>query len=256
MNTTFERRGRVAIVTIDRPEARNAVDAETAAELLGHFQDFDDDEALDVAVLTGTGGTFCAGADLKAVSGGRKMVLEEEGPGPMGPSRLMLGKPVIAAIEGHAVAGGIELAVWCDMRVAASDAVLGVFCRRFGVPLMDVGTIRLPRLIGHGRALDLILTGRGVGAQEAHAMGLVDRVCAPGDALLVAVELAEQLSSLPQACLRSDRASVYEQWSLPFDDAIRNEFRRGMDVIASGETLEGATRFASGEGRHGNRTTR
>jgi enoyl-CoA hydratase len=251
VKTSFETRGRIAVVTIERPEARNAVDAATAAELLAHFESFDADPDLDIAILSGSGGTFCAGADLKAVSSGKLMVLEESGPGPMGPTRMELTKPVIAAIEGYAVAGGLELALWCDLRVAASDAVLGVFCRRFGVPLIDLGTVRLPRLIGHGRALDLILTGRGVGADEALAMGLVNRLCDPGDALTEALRLAEEIAANPQLCMRSDRASAYEQWSLHFDEAMRNEFRHGIEVIASGETAEGASRFASGEGRHG-----
>jgi enoyl-CoA hydratase len=201
-------------------------------------------------VLTGAGGTFCAGADLKAIAvqGSR---LTEEGDGPMGPSRMLLSKPVIAAVEGHAVAGGLELASWCDLRVAARDAVFGVFCRRFGVPLVDLGTIRLARLIGLSHALDLILTGRGVSGEEALRMGLANRLVEHGAALDAALELAHSLAKLPQTCMRSDRLSAYEQWSLPMDQAMRNEFRRGMQVIQSGETVAGAARFASGEGRHG-----
>jgi enoyl-CoA hydratase len=245
---TVERDGDVAVVTIDRPEVRNAIDRATADALAAAFRDFDGDDSLSVAVLTGAGGCFCAGADLRAVAGLRAA---EDGDAPLGVSRMVLGKPVIAAIEGHAVAGGLELALWCDLRVAAEGAVLGVFCRRFGVPLMDGGTIRLPRLVGHGRALDLILTGRPVGAAEAMSMGLVNRVVADGEALAVAVQLARELAALPQTCMRSDRMSAYEQWSMPSADAVINEARHGMAVIGSGETAAGADRFASGEGRHG-----
>jgi enoyl-CoA hydratase len=250
-----ETRGPVAVVTINRPEVRNAVDGPTAHALAEAFRDFDRDDALSVAVLTGAGPTFCAGADLKALAAGRGNRLEESGDGPMGPTRLLLSKPVLAAVEGHAVAGGLELAVWCDLRVAAEDAVFGVFCRRFGVPLIDLGTIRLPQLIGHGRALDLILTGRAVPAAEALQMGLVNRLAKRGQALAAAVELAESLSRLPQRCLRSDRLSAYEQWSLAADQALRNEFRRGMTVMHSGEALAGAARFAAGQGRHGTPAT-
>jgi enoyl-CoA hydratase len=241
----------VAVVTIDRPDRRNAVDGPTAAALADAFREFDGDDALSVAILTGTGGTFCAGADLKAIAEAKGNRVVEEGDGPMGPTRMVLSKPVIAAVEGHAVAGGLELAIWCDLRVAARDAVFGVFCRRWGVPLVDLGTVRLPRLVGHGRALDLILTGRGVAGEEAQAMGLVDRLTEPGGALDGARELARTLAALPQTCLRSDRLSAIEQWELDWDHAIRNEFRRGMDVIATGETLTGAARFAEGAGRHG-----
>ncbi len=246
-----EDEGPVRVVTIDRPERRNAVDRPTGAALVAAFRAFDEDDAVSVAVLTGSAGTFCAGADLKAVASGQGNRVSEEGDGPMGISRLRLGKPVIAAIEGFAVAGGLELALWCDLRVAAEDAVLGVYCRRFGVPLVDLGTIRLPRLIGHSRAMDLILTGRGVGADEAAAMGLVNRVCPPGEALRSAVALAREIAAFPQTCLRGDRLSAIEQWDLPEDEAIRNEVRRGLATIASGETVSGAVRFASGEGRHG-----
>jgi len=243
--------GAVCIVTINRPEARNAVDAETAALLVDYFRGFDGDNTLAVAVLTGAGGGFCAGADLKAVADGRSNRRSEDGDGPMGPSRLLLSKPVIAAVEGHAVAGGLELALWCDLRVAARDAVFGVYCRRFGVPLIDGGTIRLPRLIGHSIALDMILTGRGVSGEEALGFGLANRLVEPGEAEQKAVELAEQIAAFPQTCMRSDRLSSYEQWSMSLPDALRNEFRRGMNVIASGETEQGAKRFASGAGRHG-----
>lgn len=243
----------VLTVTIDRPEVRNAVDGPTATALAAAFRDFDADGTLDVAVLTGAGGCFCAGADLTSLAAGsaRAPRAAVDGDAPLGVSRMQLGKPVIAAIEGHAVAGGLELALWCDLRVAAETAVLGVYCRRFGVPLMDGGTVRLPRLIGQGRALDMILTGRGVGAAEALAIGLVDRVVPGGGALDAAVGLAHQLVGLPQTCMRSDRMCVHEQWSLDTASALRNETEHGLRVIASGETRAGAERFAAGEGRHG-----
>lgn len=243
--------GRVAVHTIDRPHVRNAIDAATARELAEAFRRFDADDALDVAVLTGAGGTFCAGADLKAVAAGEGNRLDPHGDGPLGPTRMLLNKPVIAAVEGHAVAGGLELALWCDLRVAASDATFGVFCRRFGVPLIDGGTVRLPRLIGASRALDLILTGRAVTADEALAMGLVNRVVPAGTALAAALALAHELSALPQQCLRSDRLSLYEQESLGLEAALANEFARGLAVVASGETVAGAQRFSAGAGRHG-----
>ncbi|HEV2688489.1 MAG TPA: crotonase/enoyl-CoA hydratase family protein [Bryobacteraceae bacterium] len=252
MNTVQTQvRENVLVVTIQRPEVRNAVDGPTAKALADAFRQFDSDERFRVAVLTGASGTFCAGADLKGVAEGRGNKLSEDGDGPMGPSRMLLSKPVIAAVEGHAVAGGLELACWCDLRVAARDAVFGVYCRRWGVPLVDLGTVRLPRLIGQSHALDLILTGRGVSGDEALRMGLANRLVEPGKALDSAMELARALAKLPQTCLRSDRLSAYEQWSLPTADAIRNEFRRGMQVIESGETIEGAKRFAGGVGRHG-----
>lgn len=250
-NVLTEVRDSVLIVTINRPEFRNAVDGETAQALAAAFRDFDQDESLRVAILSGGGGTFCAGADLKAFAAGRGNQLNETGGGPMGPTRMLLSKPVLAAVEGHAVAGGLELAIWCDLRIAAKDAVFGVYCRRFGVPLIDLGTVRLPRLIGHSHSLDLILTGRGVSGEEAFRMGLVNRLVDTGQALTTALELARQLAVLPQTCLRSDRLSSYEQWSLPYEHAARNEFRRGMDVLNSGESIEGAKRFAAGEGRHG-----
>ena len=243
--------GPVRVVTIDRPEARNAVDGPTATALSDAFEAFDTDESALVAVLTGAGGTFCAGADLKAVGEGRGNRVTPDGPGPMGPTRMLLAKPVIAAVEGHAVAGGLELAVWCDLRVAASDATFGVYCRRWGVPLVDGGTVRLPRLIGHSHALDLILTGRGVSGDEAVAMGLVNRSVAPGTALAAAVELATAIAAFPQRCLRSDRQSSYEQWSDDVPQALATEYRHGIETIRSGETQEGAARFAAGEGRHG-----
>ena len=243
--------GRVTVVTIDRPEVRNAVDRATADALADAFRAFEDDDDRDVAILTGAGGAFCAGADLKAIWSGGGNRAAPDGDGPMGPTRMLLDKPVIAAVEGHAVAGGLELALWCDLRVAARDAVFGVYCRRWGVPLIDGGTVRLPRLIGHSRALDMILTGRGVSGDEALAMGLANRLVEPGGALEDALALAHELAALPQLCLRSDRRSSYEQWGLTLDDALSKEFGRGAATIASGETLDGATRFAAGAGRHG-----
>jgi enoyl-CoA hydratase len=247
----IERNGPVTIVEINRPEARNAVDGETAALLAAAFRAFAADETQSVAVLTGAAGTFCAGADLKGVAEGRGNRVTEDGDGPMGPTRMLLDKPVIAAVEGYAVAGGLELALWCDLRVAARDAVFGVFCRRFGVPLVDGGTVRLARMIGHSHALDLMLTGRGVSGAEAHRMGLANRLVEPGAARAAAVELALELAALPQVCMRHDRMSSYEQWALSIDDAIRNEYRHGIATLASGETLAGATRFSHGAGRHG-----
>ncbi|MEM9566244.1 MAG: crotonase/enoyl-CoA hydratase family protein [Actinomycetota bacterium] len=244
---------RILVVTIDRPERRNAVDRPTAALLAEAFRRFDADDGLAVAVLTGAGGTFCAGADLKAVAEGtgNRVDTDVSEDGPMGVTRMALGKPVVAAVEGFAVAGGLELALWCDLRVAASDATFGVYCRRWGVPLVDGGTIRLPRLIGHSHALDLILTGRGVAGDEAKAMGLANRLVEPGQALDAAVDLARDLAALPQRCLRSDRTSSYDQWSLSLPDALARETELGLATIRSGETQEGAARFAAGAGRHG-----
>lgn len=249
--------GAVTVITIDRPAARNAVDRRVADGLTSAFEEFDRDDRRAVAVLTGAAGTFCSGADLKAVATDRGNRVEHDmaEPGPMGPTRLDLSKPVIAAIEGHAVAGGLELAIWCDLRVAAEDAVLGVFCRRWGVPLVDGGTVRLPRLVGHGRAMDLILTGRSVAADEALAIGLVDRVVPPGSALSAALDLGYQLAALPQRCLRSDRRSAIDAWSLDHDAAMANETILGLATIRSGETREGAARFADGAGRHGRAAT-
>jgi enoyl-CoA hydratase len=247
----YETEAPIAIVSIDRPAVRNCVDGPTAAELAAAFRRFDADESLAVAILTGVGGTFCAGADLKGVSEARGNQVRLEGDGPMGPSRMLLSKPVIAAVEGYAVAGGLELALWCDLRVAAEDAVFGVFCRRWGVPLIDGGTIRLTRQIGHSHALDLILTGRGVSGDEARMMGLANRLVPKGKTLEEALALARQLAAFPQRCLRSDRLSSYRQWELSLDDALRLETELGLEVIRSGETLEGATRFARGAGRHG-----
>jgi enoyl-CoA hydratase len=246
-----ERAGKVLVVTINRPQARNAVDSSTAGALGQVFQQFDRDEGLNAAVFTGAGGTFCAGADLREIAEGRRPPVDPAGAGPMGPTWLMLNKPVIAAIEGHAVAGGLELALWCDLRVAARDAVFGVFNRRFGVPLIDLGTVRLPRMIGHGRAMDLILTGRSVSAEEAFEIGLVSRVVDKGKTLETALEIARSLAEFPQQGLRADRLSAYEQWSLSWDEARNNELRRGLKTLESGEARAGAGRFAAGKGRHG-----
>jgi enoyl-CoA hydratase len=248
-----ERVGTTFVVTIDRPEVRNAADRPAAAALAAAFRDFDSDDSVAVAVLTGAGGTFCAGADLKGIGDGRgnRVDADVAQDGPMGPTRMMLSKPVIAAVEGFAVAGGLELAVWCDLRVAASDAVFGVYCRRWGVPLIDGGTIRLPRLIGHSHALDLILTGRGVSGDEALRMGLVNRSTEPGGALRAALELAGQIASFPQTCMRGDRTSSYRQWDLDMTSALAEETRIGQATIATGETQAGAARFAAGAGRHG-----
>ncbi|KMS76294.1 enoyl-CoA hydratase [Streptomyces viridochromogenes] len=249
MPVRVERQGHISTVILSRPEARNAVDGPTAAELAAAFREFDADDGARVAVLWGEGGTFCAGADLKALGTERGNHVTEDGDGPMGPSRLRLSKPVIAAVAGHAVAGGLELALWCDLRVAEEDAVFGVFCRRWGVPLIDGGTVRLPRLIGTSRAMDMILTGRPVPASEAHDMGLANRVVPTGRARAEAEELAATIARFPQACLRADRASVLDQEGLDEAGAMRGELLYGTGVLA--ESLEGATRFASGAGRHG-----
>ncbi|MER5641344.1 crotonase/enoyl-CoA hydratase family protein [Kitasatospora sp. NPDC002227] len=250
MAVRVEKDGPVWTVVLSRPEARNAVDGPTAAELVAAFEEFDADESASVAVLWGEGGVFCAGADLKAVGTERGNRLAADGPGPMGPSRLRLGKPVIAAIAGHAVAGGLELALWCDLRVAAEDAVFGVFCRRWGVPLIDGGTVRLPRLIGEGRAMDLILTGRPVDAEEAHRIGLANRVVPVGQERAAAEQLAAQLAAFPQTCLRHDRLSAREQHGLPEAEALANEWRHGAFGLAA-DTVAGAARFSAGAGRHG-----
>jgi len=250
-NVNFDVEESLAIVTINRPEVRNAVDRPTAQELATAFRRFDADESLSVAILTGAGGVFCAGADLKAFASNRGNRVTPDGDGPLGCSRMLLSKPVIAAVEGFAVAGGLELALWCDMRVAARDAIFGVYCRRFGVPLIDGGTIRLPRLIGMSNAMDMILTGRGVCGEEALRMGLANRIVEKGSALESARELAGQLAQFPQRCLRGDRMSAYEAWTLPLSDALANEFRHGIATIQSGEGRAGAERFSSGVGRHG-----
>lgn len=250
MTVHVEHDGPVTIVTIDRPAVRNAVDRDTARALYEAFLEFDTSDSA-VAVLTGASGTFCAGADLQAVAAGKMPVLEAEGDeGPMGPTRLMLGKPVIAAIEGHAVAGGLELALWCDLRVVAAGAIFGVFCRRLGVPLIDGGTVRLPRLIGESRALDLILTGRPVSAEEAFHIGLANRIVVDGQARAAAVELARLIAAFPQGCMRADRRSVYAQHGMPLGAALRQEFVGG-EAVLSEESVPGAQRFAGGAGRHG-----
>ena len=252
MSVRSERNGPVTSVILSRPEVRNAVDGPTAAALAEAFRAFEADAEAHVAVLWGAGGSFCAGADLKALSEGRGANrAEPEGDGPMGPTRMRLAKPVIAAVAGHAVAGGLELALWCDLRVAERGAVFGVFCRRWGVPLIDGGTVRLPRIVGLGRALDMILTGRPVGAEEAQRIGLADRVVPDGEARPAAEALAREIAAFPQLCMRSDRRSAYEQAGLGLEEALRREFGLGMEVIRSGETRTGAERFAGGAGRHG-----
>jgi len=251
MAVRIERNGPVFTVILSRPERRNAVDRDTAEALATAFREFDADDEAKVAVLFGEGGMFCAGADLKAVAEGKGNATREEGDGPMGPTRMRLSKPAIAAVAGYAVAGGLELALWCDLRVAERSAQFGVFCRRWGVPLIDGGTVRLPRIVGLGRALDMILTGRPVGAEEALRIGLADRVVADGESRVQAEKLAAEIAAFPQLCMRSDRLSAYEQAGLPLDAAIRNEFRHGIDVVRSGETLSGAQRFSAGAGRHG-----
>ncbi|MFZ5572979.1 MAG: crotonase/enoyl-CoA hydratase family protein [Thermodesulfobacteriota bacterium] len=252
MNVITAKNHRITTITINRPEVRNAVDGATAAELAAAFRSFENDAQADVAILTGSGGHFCAGADLKAISGNlRPNRLSDTGDGPMGPSRMVLTKPVIAAVAGYAVAGGLELACWCDLRVVEKNAVFGVFCRRWGVPLIDGGTIRLPRLIGLSRALDLILTGRPVGADEAMAMGLANRVVEDGASLGEAEKLALEMTKFPQTCLRNDRLSAYEQFGLDLESALGNEFSHGIATIQSAESLAGARRFADGKGRHG-----
>jgi len=241
--------GHVAVVTLDRPEVANAMDAPTALALADAFRRFDADEDARVAVLTGANGTFCAGADLKAMRSGDPALvtrLDPDGDGPVGPTRMLLAKPVIAAVEGHAVAGGLELAAWCDLRVASEDALFGVYCRRWGIPLMDGGTIRLARLLGHSHALDLILTGRGVSGEEALRIGLANRIVARGEALTAALELAREVASKPQAALRSDRLSSYEQFSMTLADALANEYRHGMATLTTGEMVRGLEDYASG----------
>jgi enoyl-CoA hydratase len=252
MSVRIEKKDRVTTVILDRPEKRNAVDRPTATALAEAFRAFEADAESDVAVLWGAGGHFCAGADLKGFAGeATRNALSPEGDGPMGPTRMLLSKPVIAAVSGYCVAGGLELACWCDLRVAEESATFGVFCRRFGVPLIDGGTVRLPRLIGASRAMDLILTGRPVGADEALAMGLANRVVADGTARAAAEALAAELARLPQACLRHDRLSSLEQWGQPLPNAMANEFTHGLKTLESGEWLAGAARFGKGEGKHG-----
>lgn len=251
MSVRVETHEHVTTVILSRPERRNAVDRSTADALVCAFEAFDADPTAHVAVLWGEGGTFCAGADLVAMKHGEPNRIASDGPGPMGPTRMALSKPVIAAVAGYAVAGGLELALWCDLRVVEQDATFGVFCRRWGVPLIDGGTIRLPRIVGAGRALDMILTGRAVKADEALAWGLASRVVPTGRSRQEAESLARTIAGLPQTCLRSDRRSAHEQWALPLDAAIANELVLGTATIASGETQAGAARFAAGAGRHG-----
>lgn len=249
MSVRVDKRGPVTTVILDRPHARNAVDGPTALALFDAFETFERDDTASVAVLWGAGGTFCAGADLKAIGTPDTNPTHSSGPGPMGPTRMVLSKPVIAAVSGYAVAGGLELALWCDMRVAEEDAVFGVFCRRWGVPLIDGGTVRLPRLIGHSRAMDMILTGRSVGAAEALSFGLANRMVPRGQARAAAEDLAADLAALPQQCLRSDRLSAIGQWGLSEQDAMAAEFTSLGRVSA--EAVSGARRFADGAGRHG-----
>ncbi|MFT7185722.1 MAG: enoyl-CoA hydratase [Pseudohongiellaceae bacterium] len=255
MTVLIEKKGKVMTIIINRPDAKNAVDATTANALADAFGEFEQDDSAYVAVLCGSGNTFCAGWDLKKAANGEGLKeieqLKSKDDGPIGPTKMLLSKPVIGAISGYAVAGGMELALWCDMRVMEEDAVFGVFCRRFGVPLVDGGTVRLPRLIGMSNAMDLILTGRPVEATEAKAMGLANRVVKQGEARKAAEALAAQIASFPQACLRSDRMGVYEQWDLGFQSALKNEFQRGIAVVSTGETFTGADLFSKGKGRHG-----
>jgi len=250
MSVRVEKNGPITTVILSRPEVRNAVDRETAQALADAFSQFDNDPEAQVGVLFGENGTFCAGADLKSIAAGNHNRTEATGDGPMGPSRMLLSKPVIGAISGFAVAGGLELALWCDLRVMETDAVLGVFCRRWGVPLIDGGTVRLPRLIGLSRALDLILTGRPVASTEALNIGLVHRVVAKGTCRSAAEELAREISQFPQVCMRGDRMSAYEQFDLSFHEAMANEFTHGLEALRE-ETTAGAKKFAGGAGRHG-----
>ncbi len=253
MAILIERKYPVFTVIINNPETKNAVDGITAKKLVGAFKQFERDEKALVAVLWGANGTFCAGADLKAIARGleRQNRISEDGDGPMGPTRMFLSKPVIAAVAGYAVAGGLELALWCDLRVVEEDAIFGVFCRRFGVPLIDGGTVRLPRLIGLSRALDMILTGRPITAQEAHQWGLANRVVKKGTSKIEAEKLANDIAKFPQTCLRNDRISAFQQFDLPFEDAIKNEFKLGLKTLESGEYLLGSKEFLEGKGKHG-----
>jgi enoyl-CoA hydratase len=251
MSVRVEGEGPVRTVVLDRPEVRNAIDRATADALVAAFEGLDADEGVRAAVLWGAGGTFCAGADLGGIAAGRANRAEPDGPGPMGPTRMRTRIPVVAAVSGYAVAGGLELALWCDLRVVEQDATFGVFCRRWGVPLIDGGTVRLPRIVGQGRALDMILTGRPVRAAEALSWGLADRVVPPGTARAAAEALAAELAALPPVCLRNDRASVYDAAGLSLEEAMRVEFRHGLRTLDSGEAVAGAARFAAGAGRHG-----
>jgi len=252
MVVLIEKKYPVFTIIIDNPEAKNAVDGPTARELSSAFRTFESDEKALVAVLWGANGTFCSGANLKAITEGRGNRVEKEGDGPMGPTRMRLKKPVIAAIAGYAVAGGLELALWCDMRVVEKNAIFGVFCRRFGVPLVDGGTVRLPRLIGLSRAMDMILTGRPIVAEEACAWGLANRLVENGQSRIEAEKLAKEIAAFPQNCMRNDRLSVYSQMGLTVDDAMINEFEFGLKTLESGEYLEGSKTFKEGKGKHGN----
>ena len=244
-------KGKIYTVIIDNPEVHNAVNGPTAKQLADAFRNFEQDDDALVAVLWGANGTFCAGANLKAISEGHGNRVEKDGDAPMGPTRMVLSKPVIAAVAGFAVAGGLELALWCDMRVVEKDAIFGVFCRRFGVPLIDGGTVRLPRLIGLSRAMDMILTGRPVGAEEALSWGLANRVVEVGQSRQEAERLAREIAAFPKRCMRNDRLSAYEQFSMNIKDAIANEFEYGMKTLASGEFLRGSKAFTDGKGKHG-----
>ena len=251
MPIEIEKKYPVYTVIIDKPEVKNAIDRKSAEELADAFREFEEDKDALVAVLWGANGTFCAGADLKKIAEDLPNRIEREGDGPMGPTRMLLSKPVIAAVSGHAVAGGLELALWCDLRVTEEDAVFGVFCRRFGVPLIDGGTVRLPRLIGLSRAMDMILTGRPISAQEAYKWGLANRVVKKGKAREVAEKLARQIAKFPQICMRNDRLSAYEQFGLEIKDALANEFEHGLNTLEHGEHLEGSKAFTEGKGKHG-----
>ncbi len=241
----------IITIIINNPEVKNAVDGPTALQLADAFRDFEQDEKALVAVLWGANGTFCSGANLKAVADGRGNRIDKSGDGPMGPSRMILSKPVIAAVSGYAVAGGLELALWCDMRVVESSAIFGVFCRRFGVPLIDGGTVRLPRLIGLSRAMDMILTGRPVNAEEAYSWGLANRVVEDGKSRIEAEKLAREIAAFPKTCMRNDRLSTFEQAGMELKSAIKNEFEYGLKTLASGEYLNGSKSFTEGEGKHG-----
>jgi enoyl-CoA hydratase/carnithine racemase len=256
MTVHFERDGAIAVVTLDRPEVRNAIDGPTGRALADAMRRFAADDALAVAVVTGADGTFCAGNDLKSMrepGAPRAPRVAPDGDGPVGPTRMLLSKPVIAAVEGHAVAGGLELSIWCDLRVAAEDAVFGVYCRRWGIPLMDGGTVRLARMIGHSFALDMLLSGRGVSGEEALRMGLANRLVPKGEALPQALALAREIAALPQAALRSDRLSSYEQWSMTLPEALANEYEHGLRTIRTRELVDGLERYASGSWRTASR---
>jgi len=251
MAIRIEKNYPIFTIIIDNPQVKNAVDGKTAQELADAFREFEDDKQAEIAVLWGSDGTFCSGANLKAIINGRGNRVEESGDGPMGPTRMILSKPVIAAVAGYAVAGGLELALWCDLRVVEKSAIFGVFCRRFGVPLIDGGTVRLPRLIGLSRALDMILTGRSVNAQEALEFGLANRIVEDGTSKEEAEKLALEIAQFPKICMRNDRLSVYSQFGLNIFDALKNEFHYGIKTLESGEYLQGSDEFSKGKGKHG-----